>query len=324
MPAEPTDQYMLDPDRAFAVLGHEVRTEILQTLAEEDEPLTFSDLYDHIGVDLNDSSRFNYHLSELVGHFVAKTTAGYELRPAGERVVEAILSGAITAAPTLDRTAIDYPCPRCGAPTEIEYTEEKVVQYCTGCSGIYGGTADPADGFRSEEGYLGYRPLPPAGLNSRTPLEVQEVAHTWNAAERLTAASGVCPRCSATCTESVDVCENHDDGVGLCETCGQRHAIQHVAECTNCVFSQRGSFVLALLSNTTLLSFLTDHGINPIAPSTAVATAFDEVTMDYEETLISTDPFGARFVFAAEDDRLALTVDDEFNVTEATRTTAVS
>lgn len=84
------DTSALSPDDAFAVLGNDTRMKILQTLGEADEPLRFSELRDRIGV--RDSGRFNYHLDKLTGHFITETDDGYALRPAGTRVVEAVLS----------------------------------------------------------------------------------------------------------------------------------------------------------------------------------------------------------------------------------------
>jgi hypothetical protein len=254
-----------------------------------------------------------------VGHFVAKTDAGYELRRAGERVVEAVLSGAVTDDPVLERTEIDQSCPYCGASVEVRYAQERLVSYCTECEGSYAGSsASGVQSTRNERGYLGYEPLPPAGLDERSPTEVRRAAHTWNMSERLPAASGVCPRCSAALGETVETCDDHDDD-GRCSTCGHRHAVRHTADCTNCIFRQGGAFVLALLADTELLSFLTDHGINPVAPTAHSAPRFTEVVMDYDEELVSVDPLEARFTFVVDGDALTLTVDDDLDVVATER-----
>jgi DNA-binding transcriptional ArsR family regulator len=80
----------LTPEEAFSVLGNELRLAILRTLREVDEA-TYSEL--KAGVGVIDSGRFNYHLSKLVGHFVARVEGGYRLRPPGEQVVRAIDAG---------------------------------------------------------------------------------------------------------------------------------------------------------------------------------------------------------------------------------------
>lgn len=84
----------LAPDEAFAVLGDETRMGVLGALGELESPVTFSDLYDRS--DADDSGAFNYHLDRMVGHFVERTDEGYRLAPAGRRVVESVLSGAVT------------------------------------------------------------------------------------------------------------------------------------------------------------------------------------------------------------------------------------
>ncbi|MDY6764143.1 MAG: helix-turn-helix domain-containing protein, partial [Halobacteria archaeon] len=105
---------MLSPDEAFNVLGNTTRVRILKTLGEADGSLSFAELRDKVGHD--DPGNFNYHLSKLEGHFVRKTDEGYELQSAGERVIEAVLSGAMTETPVLEPTQTDIICHHCGAP----------------------------------------------------------------------------------------------------------------------------------------------------------------------------------------------------------------
>jgi DNA-binding transcriptional ArsR family regulator len=62
------------PEEAFAVLGNEIRLEILQRLGEADEPLAYSELFERM--DYDDSGNFSYHLDQLVGHFVGRSDGG--------------------------------------------------------------------------------------------------------------------------------------------------------------------------------------------------------------------------------------------------------
>jgi hypothetical protein len=98
-----------DPTDPLTALGHELRIEILRELAAADEPLPFSTLRERVGE--RDTGRFNYHLTELCRYFVRDTADGYELGPAGSRVID--LAGAVgdggVAAPAGDET-----CPVCG------------------------------------------------------------------------------------------------------------------------------------------------------------------------------------------------------------------
>jgi len=312
------DATTLSPDDAFAVLGNETRMDILRTLGEADDPLSFSELRD--GVGMRDSGQFSYHLERVVGHFVRKDDDGYALRQAGRRIVEAVLSGAVTESPVVSPTRIDHPCHYCGSPVEVSFRTDRVVKYCTECAGKSGTPTDEGGRFvPREDGYLGALPLPSAGIQNRTTAEVFEAAWTWTNVELLTEASGMCSRCSAPLEASVNVCESHGATDGLCDRCDSRYAVEFHARCTNCINDLRGPFVLGLVADTDLLAFLLDHGLDPVAPSREDVYEVDRIHMNYDEEVRSTDPFEARFTFSAGGETLALTVDDDLSVIDATR-----
>ncbi len=311
------DSERLSPDDAFATLGNGTRLGILQALGRAEDDVSFSELRDRVGVE--DSGQFNYHLEQLVGHFVRKTDEGYQLQRAGRRVVEAVLSGAVTDAPDLDRTRVDETCELCGAPIEVARDGGSIAMYCTECAGRYSHAyGDDPTGRRADEGYLGRLPLPPAGLRDRTPTEVLRAAWTWGNLEMLAISAGICPRCSATVDRTpLVVCEDHDTSDGLCAECRGRQAVRLTVSCTNCIYGSGGIFSINLVSNTDLLDLLTDHGLNPVVPDSI--RLVNEVHGDYGEELLSTEPFRARFTFDVDGDTLALTVDDDLEVVEATR-----
>jgi hypothetical protein len=318
-----TDARTLSPDDAFAALGNEARMAILRALAEADAPLSFSELRERAGI--RDSGRFNYHLDTLEGHFVRKTDGGYELRQAGRRVIGAVLSGAITDDPVVEPTEIDDPCPVCGAPALVAFSEGRVEHYCTECPGYYGRIAassgsvpaDDASGDAPEYGYLGSVRLPPAGTEGRAPAELFRAASTWGLLDLIAVGAGVCPECSAPLADSPQVCEEHGSGGGHCERCDNRHAIQVRFDCTNCLYGGEAAFGVALMADVDVLAFLATHGINPVSPSDPAA--YGAALMDYDEELLSTDPFEARFTLTLEGDVLAVTVDDDLNVVEVSR-----
>lgn len=310
------DGSRLPPGEAFEVLGNETRLRILRVLGEADGALSFSEARE--AADVEDSGRFNYHLSELVGHFVEKSNDGYRLRRPGRRIVEAVLAGAVTGEPTMARTGIEESCELCGASIEARWRAGSVEFLCTACAGKYGRAyAEDRTGSPVEEGYLGRLPLPPAGLRGRSPTAAMRAAWTWGNLEILAISAGICPRCSATIERTPTVCEDHDPGEGLCGECGNLYAVGLHASCTNCVFETGGEFSVALTAETELLDFLTDHGLNPVAP--APASRVNEVHSDYEEEVLSRDPFRARFTFEVEGDELSVTVDDELQVVETAR-----
>ena len=305
----------LSPDDAFAVLGDETRLAILRALGEADGPVAFSELYD--AVDVDDSGQFNYHLDRLVGHFVRKIESGYHLREPGRRVVEAVLSGAVTETPTLERTPVDQACEYCGSTLEAQWRAGSVELYCTGCAGKYGRRHDAGDAGDADEGYLGRLTLPPAGIRGRGPDEIVRTAWTWTNLEVLAFASGICPRCSATVEYDLSVCEDHDAAEGLCPACDRHHAISVGAACTNCIYHSGGAAALGVLAETALLDLLTDHDLNPITPGDI--RAVNSAHEDYAEEIVETEPLEARLTFTVDGDRLTLTVDDSLNVIETER-----
>lgn len=311
----------MPPDDAFAALGNETRMEILQALGRAEAPLAFSALRERVGV--ADSGQFNYHLNKLAGHFVEESEAGYVLRGAGRRVVEAVLSGAVTETPVIESTAVEDPCHLCGGPVEVTYYEERLESYCTECAGQFGeGNRTGRWAGAPEHGYLGYQPLPPAGVKARTPQAVHRAAWVWGNLEYLALASGICPRCSATVDSTLDVCEDHAPGDGLCAACDRVNQLNVNFHCTNCIFKGGGSIALGLLATRELLAFTARQGLNPVNPASPAAV--NELHASLEEDVRSVDPFEAELTFSYDGDELTFTIDDDLNVTGVTETTAAS
>ncbi|MFC3476841.1 winged helix-turn-helix domain-containing protein [Halobacterium litoreum] len=315
-----SDETPLSPGDAFAALGHEIRVGILEALADAtrvERPLAFSELRGRVGT--VDSAKFNYHLGELVGHFVARTDDGYDLRPAGERVAEAVLSGAVTDDPVMDRVPIDATCPYCGAGVEMAYRDERTAAFCPECRGAYAMSAGRVEKDAPDEyGFLGYLDLPPAGIQNRTPTEVFETALRWHLSGQLLASTGTCSRCSAPMEEWLTLCDDHEGGDGACPECDNRYAAQHSARCTNCVYSRRTTFGVYLLDSVELQSFLTAHGVDLVSPD---YDQFASVVMNYGEEIHDADPFEASFTFTADGDAITLTVDDDFDVVDVAEQT---
>jgi len=307
----------LMPDDAFGALGNEIRIDILRALGEADGALSFSELFDQI--DLSDSAQFNYHLDKLVGHFVQKDEDGYALRRAGHRVIEAVLSGAVTDNPQLEKTAVDEACYYCGSGLEIEWRGSSIELFCTGCGGLWERSYGRAGGpEQADSGYLGRFPFPPAGLEDREPLEALQAAYTWANLEFMSLSAGICPRCSATLDLSLRLCEDHDATDGPCDSCETGYAVRAVFDCTNCIFTTGSGAFLGLLANTELLSFFTAHGINPSDPE-SIRRA-DAAKMEYDETIHSTDPFEGTLTFRVDGDSISLRVDENLDVVDVTKT----
>ncbi|GAB7014056.1 DUF7351 domain-containing protein [Halolamina salina] len=299
----------VSPDDAFATLGNEIRLEIIQQLGDADGPRSFSDLHD--AVDVRDSGQFNYHLDKLVGHFLRKTEEGYTLRQAGERVVEAVLSGAVTDAPVMEPTPVDEDCHYCGAPVLVRYNQERVDVFCTECTGAYGDThASSGADVPEEYGWLGGMPLPPAGLNGRTADEVLQAAFGLGQTEFVTASSGICPRCSARTDRSIEACEDHETDDGVCSTCGRRRSVVFGSACTNCNFATGGGVLQGLFAETEFLRFMTDHGLNPVNPDSV--TEYLSAISDYDAVVHSRSPLEVEVRLTIDGDTYSRTIDDAF------------
>jgi len=298
----------LSPDEAFGVLGNETRVRILRALSGAEGPVSFTDLRDEVGI--RHGGQFNYHLDKLVGHFVEKTDRGYLLRSPGRRVVQAILSGAVTDDPTLEPTVVDFACHHCGAPVEVSYSEGDTRLSCTECGGNYDGSAGCDRGSGVERGNLMNMSLPPAGVQGRTATGVLRAAATWGHLHALSATGGVCPRCSAPVDHSVRVCERHEDVDGLCDRCGHRLSVRLRFRCRNCTYVQEFAAVMGLLDAPELLAFVGTHGLN----TTSMGIDWG---WEYGEEILSVEPFRGRFTFTIEGDSLVLTVDEAFDVVES-------
>lgn len=95
---------------ALSALTHETRVEILRALADADDALSFTELKSC--VDVADPGRFNYHLRELLDHFVRERGGGYALTYRGEGLVVAGGSGVSVDESRAAGDASD--CPVCG------------------------------------------------------------------------------------------------------------------------------------------------------------------------------------------------------------------
>ena len=261
-------------------------------------------------------SNFSYHLDKLEGHFISRTDEGYALRQAGHRVVEAVISGTVADDPVVERTPTDRPCPFCSAQIEVSYEQERVEMYCTECPGVVR-QEDVGEQNATEFGTLGAISLPPAGVEGRTPAAMFRAGRAWSQIDLLAASAGICSRCSGVVEHSLSVCEDHDVSEGTCDHCGRRYAVLFEVKCSQCHFDRQGIAIVCLLGRTELLSFVTDHGANPLLPETHdVAPG---ALANYEEEILSHDPFEVALSFTIRDETLTLTVDEDVSVVNATR-----
>lgn len=298
----------IDPAEAFALLGNDIRVAILSCLGDADASVPFAELRRAVGVD--QGAQFNYHLNRLVGHYVAKTEDGYELTQTGRRVVNAVLSGAVTGATSIEPTHTELPCTRCHSPTFVEYRDEAVRITCTSCEGNYGVDVRPAGSDDAvEPGYLGSLPVPPAAVRGRSMEDLYFAATVWGHAYLLTLASGVCPECGSTVDRWIEACAAHDPIEGVCPACDGVHQTRARLDCSHCLMSWTGRTDNGIFATTAVQRFLLNHGINVLDPSTNIWSQFA-----YEEEVVNDDPLLVRISLTVNDDRLSVVVDDALQI----------
>lgn len=204
----------LETADVFSALGNETRLAIVSVLHGEtpETPAQFSTLYDRIDVD--DSARFNYHLKQLVPHFVSKSDDGYELTAAGRRLARAVTAGTYTESPTVEPFGVDGRCYACGAKElRGEYAEEAFRIDCDGEGGC-------------GESILRVH-VPPTLVRDRDPEDLVDAFERWSSYQIEQARNGICPECGGTVRPRVR--EEVDDRIPFeavaeyaCTVCGRR------------------------------------------------------------------------------------------------------
>ena len=312
------DSTSLSPDDAFALLGNRTRFEILQVLWETYDPfgaenaVSFSSLHERVGY--GDTGNFNYHLGKLVDHFVRRTDAGYELTESGFQIVRAVVAGTVNRRPEIEPTVIDVACPRCDAPIEIDYVNQRTLARCTQCTGLVERARAPG----TEEALL-YLPFQPAGWIDRTPEEAFHATVTVNFQLIRSFLAGVCPYCGGVVDEVIDVCDEHAlCDLGLCGACDRQYAVELRETCRRCKASERGPLTITILTHSAVTAFYHDHGIDHRFETW---DAFRR-GLTVEEEVLATDPLRVRLTVSCQGDRLRLTLDESLDVVDAVRETS--
>ncbi|WP_327050656.1 winged helix-turn-helix domain-containing protein [Halomicrococcus gelatinilyticus] len=298
----------LTTEETFALVGDEVRAEILRALSAERggegelPSLSFSELRERVDADVR-SSQFNYHLQRLVDHFVenrAEGTAqliedvvpsdddGYALRPEGTTLTRTIRARTGTGEGSLDPVAVGLDCYHCGTAVEATYDNATFVLQCPDCEYLYE-----------------YDLVPPGILDGEA--ETLSRAAEYVRHVRLAFARGVCPLCGNAVDTSFDppgetgyprpdlraVCVNRS-----CDHCGHRNYLK-VGE--------------ALLRDPDLVSFCRERGLDVTStPIWELAFAATDRDVDVR----STDPWEVALEVELDGETLELVVDGNLAVVE--------
>lgn len=303
---------------AFETLGNETRLAILLALwdakspgppvAEPSEPpVPFSELRERVGI--RDSGQFNYHLDKLTDSFIESTEEGYLLTTAAEQVLSAIFAGTLSEHSSFEGEPIDADCGRCGGPVVIDYDDGTVFQRCTDCKGIWREPGDPP-------GVLSKGYLPPVGLENRTPQEFYRQGNTWTRHRMFSMMEGVCPRCSGTVTNHINVCDDHDTEDGtICERCGSEIEIQTLFECDICKYEWWVPATLPMFTEEAVKVFYYERGLDTDALYDDNETEKIRESIDQVE-VSADDPFELLVTVEIDGDRLEVILDDEARVTD--------
>lgn len=297
-----------DAADAFSVLGNETRMAVLGTLWEADEPMTYAELRREVAPD--DRGNFHYHLGKLTDHFVRKSDGAYELRYAGEQVVRTVVTGTVTANPSIPPVEVDTACGYCGRRMELCYEDERITLRCTDCAELVADVM-PRGAFI----HCGF---PPAGLEGRSPDELVEAAETLIEARAAQMLNGLCPECAGRTNADVRVCDDHAvDDAGHCPNCETRYEVWAILRCEQCRYQRRVSIWYAALHHPAVVSFLHDHGHEEANPFRLFTSGFARFKRDIDVEVVQTEPYLFRVTLSIDGERLSVTVTEELAV-EAT------
>ena len=285
----PECEECVSPADAFSLVGDETRLSILEALWRLDDPAAFSEVRAEVG--MRDSAQFNYHLGKLTSQFVRKTAEGYELRTAGERVVQAILAGSFTEHPERE-VEIEDECTKCGTVLVARYRDEMIAMECPTCG----------------QGHGEY-PFPPGGLHDRTDEEILEAFNQRVRHLHCLAKDGVCSECNGKMETIIEWGEPCCIGAEL--------RANHV--CMQCGHELCSAVGLGLLDHSTVVTVDGDHGI-PLSrtPYWQLEWCVD----DDPVTVLSEDPWRLQVDIEVDEDRLEVVVDGDLTVLETERAPA--
>lgn len=280
----------VDADEAFSLLSDASRIAVLRELwRADDHELSFSELREAVGV--RDSGQFNYHLGKLTGRFVAKTDAGYELKPAGRYVVGALLAGSYTKVGGTDRIPTDASCPACGGAMTFEYEDTSVTIQCEECP------------------VHSHFDAPPGVFADYDAESFPAVADRYAKTLVSQASEGFCPYCRGRTDSSLAPASETGTGSSS-EKFADVPMVRH--DCTRCdesIFADAGT---AFLDHPAVVSFFYDHGLDVRDESMWRFSSLDGETC----RIFQRDPLRATVTYTADGDELTLTVDESATVVE--------
>lgn len=276
------------PQEAFALVGNEIRAEILRVLGEDPHSVhSFSELHSNVAVD-SDSGQFNYHLRQLVGHFVDRCDNGYQLRPEGITLYRTIVAGTFTRRASLAPFDAGFGCYFCGTAVEATYDDGKFVVQCPDCDHVYLHDMAPPSLADDEQALL-----------SRV--------DQYSRHDTLAVARGVCPICVGGIERQfISAAEGPFHS-------GEDLDVFVYLSCNHCGAGHYLSVGTALLKDPGLISFCYERGLDV---TTTPVWELEFASTDRYTTVRSTAPWEVALELTLDDDTLELVVDENLNVIE--------
>lgn len=277
-------------EAAFEALADETRLDVLRTLVDADEDLSFSELRERTGVE--DSGRFNYHLNALRDAFVTQTEEGlYSVTHAGQSIVGAVLAGRLTAGGAADPRPVDGRCIECGGDLEAAYEDTLFVVSCVDCDQV-----------------LTRSPVPPAVIEDHAE-EYPDAAWRYIYMGAAQMRAGFCHVCEGPVSETFE-----DPGDAFPE--GEDVALNWV--CDRCGAGMQSTLIAGLAHDPDVRAFLADHGIDPSQdPPWEEAWLYADATTEF----LSEDPERVEARLTIDNETLAVTLDENVQILDSERVT---
>jgi hypothetical protein len=275
---------------AFDLLANDIRLEILRTLGEatannESIPMAFSELQRRVNV--SDNGRFNYHLSKLLGNFAEKTDEGYELRPQGMRIYQAIISGAYTDEGKVGPEYIEGEfCNDCKVAAEAWYDNSHFHLGCTECGKL-----------------IMHYPIPPGSFENGDPESMIEAASAWILRDHISASQGVCPYCAGTVDVELSGDESEMDPLGKRK---YRGVVSYI--CRRCSWEFYCNPPFAMTIHPLTVGFFAEHDIDIFARHPWA------IYPDAEEKVLSTDPWRVEITYCVDGAQQRMVIDENAEI----------
>jgi hypothetical protein len=276
---------LAEPREAFALLGHEIRLDILFVLLEDwmaayTEPKSYAELMAAVGME--DSGKFNYHLGKLRGVYVRQVEDGYVPTASATALYRAVLATRPTETVEHEQRLSDRECPACGDQPRLRYEGGFVTVECPACA--------EWDGFTY--------PFPQNGFEQHGPEQLLTAVHQRVRHEVGLARTGQCPDCAGSITVDprVQAIDSEDHWVEL--------------DCEHCTFVIGVDLLSALLTDDRVAAALRAVDIDP--------TAYDWERPTGDRTVESRDPLRLSVTVAGESGTVSVTVTETLAVEAVT------